>query len=353
MKKITLILAIVVSFSSIAISQEGKPFVKVFANYNSSMEEDYAEFEIKRTYLGYSYRFTDDFSAKVTLDVGKNSGGSEYTAFLKIASLNWKASDQLSIDLGMIGAKNFKFMEKAWGKRYIEKSALDKNKWASAADAGISGTFRVSDMISLDAQILNGEGYKSTQSDGLFRTGAGATIDLNDKISARVFIDKLPTTDTLVVYPMPDGLTDVVHTAEQTITSAALVYTQGDYNIGIEKSIMENEMNANNEGLKREIVSMYGSMDVGKFTIFLRRDILSSNIDDMDWEGSNLYWAMDSASELIQVGDGVFQLIGVEREITKGLKMSINMQTSQAKTLEGAPEAEEIGTFYVNLEYKF
>ena len=114
MKKITLILAVVVSFSSIAISQEGKPFVKVFANYNSSMEDDYAEFEIKRTYLGYSYKFADGFAAKVTLDVGKNSGGSQYTAFLKTASLNYKASDQLSLDLGMIGTKNFKFMEKAF-----------------------------------------------------------------------------------------------------------------------------------------------------------------------------------------------------------------------------------------------
>ena len=152
------------------------------------------------------------FAAKVTLDVGKNSGGSQYTAFLKTASLNYKASDQLSLDLGMIGTKNFKFMEKAWGKRYIEKSALDKYKWANSADAGISGTFKISDMISIDAQMVNGEGYKNTQSDGLFRTGAGVTIKLNDKISGRLFIDNVPSSIDSVIYD------------QQTITTGAIVY---------------------------------------------------------------------------------------------------------------------------------
>ena len=328
MKKTILILAIAVSFSSIAISQEGKPFVKVFANYNSSMEEDYAEFEIKRTYLGYSYKFADGFAAKVTLDVGKNSGGSQYTAFLKTASLNYKASDQLSLDLGMIGTKNFKFMEKAWGKRYIEKSALDKYKWANSADAGISGTFKISDMISIDAQMVNGEGYKNTQSDGLFRTGAGVTIKLNDKISGRLFIDNVPSSIDSVIYD------------QQTITTGAIVYKNSNYILGAEMSSMENQNNIISD-IKRELVSLYGSMNMGNYTFFVRRDIMST-----DDEGIN-------EISTIQSGDGMFQIMGVERQITKGLKMSINMQTSQAETLEDAPEAEEIGTFYVNLEYKF
>ena len=49
---------------------------------------------------------------KITFDVGSNSAGSAYTAFLKIASLKWKASDKLTLNTGMVGTKNFKFMEK-------------------------------------------------------------------------------------------------------------------------------------------------------------------------------------------------------------------------------------------------
>ena len=46
------------------------------------------------------------------------------------------------------------------GRRYIDKSAQDKYKWASSADAGVSLDYKLSNKISLDAQVLNGEGYK-------------------------------------------------------------------------------------------------------------------------------------------------------------------------------------------------
>ena len=58
--------------------------------------------------------------------------GSAYTAFLKIASVSWKTNENMKINFGMIGTKNFKFMEKAWGHRYIYKSLQDKHKWASS-----------------------------------------------------------------------------------------------------------------------------------------------------------------------------------------------------------------------------
>ena len=137
MKKTILALSAALLVFSNANAQEGKPSVKVFSNFNYDMsaeegENAFKEFELKRSYLGYSYKFDDNFSAKITFDVGSNDGGSAYTAFLKIASLNWKASDNLSINFGQTGTKNFKFMEKAWGKRYIEKSAQDKYKWASS-----------------------------------------------------------------------------------------------------------------------------------------------------------------------------------------------------------------------------
>ena len=68
MKKIILLLTTVcVSFGAVN-AQEGKPSVKVFSNFNYSMspEDDFKEFEIKRSYLGYSYKIDDDFSTKVT-----------------------------------------------------------------------------------------------------------------------------------------------------------------------------------------------------------------------------------------------------------------------------------------------
>ena len=72
-------------------AQQGKPSVKVFSNFNYDMnpeegETEFKEFELKRAYLGYSYSMDENFSTKITFDVGSNDGGSAYTAFLKIAA---------------------------------------------------------------------------------------------------------------------------------------------------------------------------------------------------------------------------------------------------------------------------
>ena len=81
MKKtlLTLVLALV----SLGVFAQGKPHAKIFSNFNYdlSAEEDaqaFKEFEIKRVYLGYSHQMSDEFSAKVTFDVGSNDGGSAY-----------------------------------------------------------------------------------------------------------------------------------------------------------------------------------------------------------------------------------------------------------------------------------
>jgi hypothetical protein len=129
MKKTILLLATIFTFTYVS-AQEGSPSVKIFSNFNYDMssEDDtdaFKAFEIKRSYLGYSYKIDDKFSTKITFDVGNNSSGSSYTAFLKIAELKWSASDNLTLNFGMVGSKNFKYMEKNWGRRYIQKSALD------------------------------------------------------------------------------------------------------------------------------------------------------------------------------------------------------------------------------------
>ena len=184
MKKL-LILTLVLAFTLSINAQEGNPFAKVFTNFNH--DNDKNEFELKRAYLGYSYKIDDNFSTKITFDVGNNSSGSAYTAFLKIASLSWKPMKNTNINMGMIGSKNFKFMEKSWGRRYIEKSALDKEKWANSADLGVSLDYKVFDNFTIDGQILNGEGYKKTQSaNGLFRGGLGLTYMVSNNLKLRL-----------------------------------------------------------------------------------------------------------------------------------------------------------------------
>ena len=112
MKKFLNVLAL--TFLGLNAMAQGQPSAKVFSNFNYNLSDEdnnFKAFEVNRAYLGYSHALSDEFTTKITFDVGNNSAGSQYTAFLKIASISWKANNNLKINFGMIGTKNFKFMD--------------------------------------------------------------------------------------------------------------------------------------------------------------------------------------------------------------------------------------------------
>jgi len=304
-------------------AQEGKASAKVFSNFNYDLsavdtEHAFKAFEIKRAYLGYGYNFDDKLSATITFDVGADDV-SVYTAYLKIAALSWKASDKLTLNFGQVGTKNFKFQEKAWGKRYIAKSAQDQQKWASAADAGLTADYKLSDKLSIDAQVLNGEGYKNSQGEnGLFRGGLGLTYVMSERIALRVNRDISPRASY--------GTND----APQHITALAVAYTGNNFNIGADKSVMTNA--GNKIDVKKDLLSVYGNYSIDeKYGIFARYDDVAS---EDNWNLEN---------------DGNFTVFGIERQMAKGVKLAINVQS-----WTGAKEnAEAKRTLFMNLEYKF
>ena len=323
MKKTILALSTVLLTVISVNAQEGKASAKVFSNFNydlSAVDTEHAHkaFEIKRAYLGYNYSFDNNLSAKITFDVGADDV-SVYTAYLKIAALSWKASDKLTLNFGQVGTKNFKFQEKAWGKRYIAKSAQDQQKWASAADAGLTADYKLSDKLSIDAQVLNGEGYKNSQGEnGLFRGGLGLTYVMSERIALRVNRDISPRASY--------GTND----APQHITALAVAYTGNNFNIGADKSVMTNA--GNKIDVKKDLLSVYGNYSIDeKYGIFARYDDVAS---EDNWNLEN---------------DGNFTVFGIERQMAKGVKLAINVQS-----WTGAKEnAEAKRTLFMNLEYKF
>ena len=320
MKKTILLLSTAFIMSLNVSAQEGTPSVKIFSNFNYDIsteegEQAFKEFELKRAYLGYSFNIDEKFSTKITFDVGSNSSGSAYTAFLKIASLKWRASDKLTLNSGMVGTKNFKFMEKSWGRRYVEKSAQDKYKWANAADLGLTVDYKLSDNISLDAQVLNGEGYKKTQaSNGLFRGGLGITYTISTKLGLRLHQDISPR----------NTYTD--STDSQYISTACLAYSGTNFSLGYEASLMQNADNiiADEE---ESLISIYGTYKLNEdYTLFAR---------------------YDDATETANKGS--YTIYGIERQMTKGVTLALNMQS----WTDAADGSETENTLYINLEYKF
>ena len=149
-------------------ASKGQPHFKVFWNYHydyTENTEQVSAFELTRVYLGYKYKFDNKFSAKITYDIGKNDAGSNHTALVKIAQLDYKINPSVKISMGLIAGKQYKDQENHWGYRYIYKMLQDENRFGPSADLGINAEFKISKTLMANLFIVNGEGYKNPQDD--------------------------------------------------------------------------------------------------------------------------------------------------------------------------------------------
>jgi hypothetical protein len=305
-KKIKFILTIFIIFIGFEIysqQNKGKVSTRVYWNFNKDFTKDAPRknaFEIKRAYFGYEYRINDNISSKVTFDVGKNSSGSDYTAFLKIAQLDWKIKNNLKLSIGMIGNKQFKFQESIWGYRYMYKTFQDENKFGSSADLGVNAEIKLSDKINLNLFALNGEGYKNVQDDnGFIKIGGNLIYEFDNGFSAKIYYDSQPSIENF----------NLVN------TGYFIGYEKEKTRIGLEYNEMLNGKTYKDPSKDHSLsgFSGYISQTLSKnATIFFRYDSLGSNI----LSGSLDAWNSGK--------DGNLMILGFEHVVTKGFKLNLN-----------------------------
>ena len=306
MRRIKFILTIFIIFIGFEIysqQNKGKVSTRVYWNFNKDFTKDAPRknaFEIKRAYFGYEYRINDNISSKVTFDVGKNSSGSDYTAFLKIAQLDWKIKNNLKLSIGMIGNKQFKFQESIWGYRYMYKTFQDENKFGSSADLGVNAEIKLSDKINLNLFALNGEGYKNVQDDnGFIKIGGNLIYEFDNGFSAKIYYDSQPSIENF----------NLVN------TGYFIGYEKEKTRIGLEYNEMLNGKTYKDPSKDHSLsgFSGYISQTLSKnATIFFRYDSLGSNI----LSGSLDAWNSGK--------DGNLMIWGFEHVVTKGFKLNLN-----------------------------
>lgn len=344
MKVQKLITGIIALFlGSTAVSQEkveftpsGKATGKVFFNYHYDMTdgvEQESSFEIKRAYFGYNYNISKGLKASITLDVGKNDGGSDYTAYLKKAQLEWKASSAVKVSLGMISTIQFNEQEKFWAYRYIMKSFNDQYGLGSSADMGIKANFKLSDAFSANAFIINGEGYKKVQDeDGKQKVGASLVYQ-NKGLIAKIYAD---ANSAKVV--TEDG-------SEEDVTVSALAtfvaYKFSDkFRLAVEYNQLINGSKYSKAVKNQDLEggSVYSTYTFDKkWEVFGRYDYLSSN----KLEGETEKWNVDKNGSAITAG--------VQYAPVKNIKMAFNYQGFNFKK----SGADNNSLLYMNLEFKF
>lgn len=312
MKKQLLFLSILISsISSFSQSSDtefkpnGKAHFKVFWNYHADLSENATKtnaFELKRSYFGYKYNFSKTISTKITFDVGSNSGGSDYTAFLKAAQLDWEVTTGVKLSMGLIGLKQFNDQEIFWGYRYIFKSFQDQHGFGSSADLGINAEFKLSKSLKANLIIFNGEGYKQIQdSDGNQKIGGSLIFTPIEGLTTKIYLDNQPTTDS-------DAITTL---------SLFAGYKASNWRLGVEYNQLKNGKKYSTPSVDHDLdgLSFYTTYVINKkVEIFGRYDQLGSNTlpgESVDWNTAK---------------DGSQIIAGVQYAPVKGLKFSLNYQ---------------------------
>ena len=280
---------------------KGKAIVQVFGNFHTSFgnENDNRGFELERTYLGYEYNLGKGLTVKGVMDIGKSSDVSDYQriAYVKNAMIQWKTGN-LTLNGGLISSTQFNFQEKFWGYRYVMKSFQDEYKFGSSADLGLSAAYKLADWITVDAIIVNGEGYKKIQKNDGLNYGLGATFTPLNGLQIRLY----------------GGINESGEEDKEDITNlAAFVgYKCNEFTIGAEYNYMANASNKEDADLSG--YSIFASANLSKETsLFARFDDLHSK---NDWNISK---------------DGSAAIFGAQFKLGKYVKVAPNFRMNMPK----------------------
>ena len=280
---------------------KGKAIVQVFGNFNTGFgaDNDTRGFDLERSYLGYEYNLGNGLKIKSVMDIGKSSDVSDNQrlAYVKNAMITWK-KDNFTFNGGLIPTTQLAFQDKFWGYRYIMKSFQDLYKFGTTADLGVSASYKFNDILSADAIIVNGEGYKKLQKKDGLNYGVGVTLTPVKGFSVRLY----------------GSINEAAEKQQKNITNlAALIGYKGkDFSLGAEYNTMKNASFA--DGADQHGYSVYSTIKLsGKTEIFARFDDLCSADD---WNISK---------------DEQAAILGAQFKLGKYVKLAPNFRMSMPK----------------------
>ncbi|MFQ5930155.1 MAG: porin [Acidobacteriota bacterium] len=142
----------------------------VGANHDNSLE-DQNGFWIRRIYLTFDKPLTETIDARLRFEM--NSAGdfrsrSKLDPFVKDAYVRWKFSGGHQAYIGLSSTPTWDVVEKVWGYRSVEKTALDLQKMGSSRDLGVAfkGSLDSGKKVRYHFMLANGSGTRSEIDEG-------------------------------------------------------------------------------------------------------------------------------------------------------------------------------------------
>lgn len=302
----------------------GKPILRVFADFTTPIGESSSKtsFEVRRAYLGYDYALDKNWSMKIVLDIGSPNDDSPYSllkryAYFKNAALTYHKGN-IVINAGIIDLYNVDLPESLWGYRYVYKSFMDEYKFTPRADIGVNALWKIKPYLSVDAMVMNGEGYDQLQNDNTYKTSFGLTVRPLKWLVSRAYTEysHKKTNETLVSLLLGIDLNKK--------------YAAGfEYNYRFQEKFVEDH--------DRFGYSVYGRFAIGKkFGVFAR----------YDWVSSGKTGNLDRPWNLAK--DGSAMLFGAEYAPISKVRLSLNYQD----WYPAAANVDNRRSIFLNLEFR-
>ncbi|MFI3315022.1 MAG: hypothetical protein R3Y04_05110 [Rikenellaceae bacterium] len=242
---------------------EGKLGSQMFVDFEQGFysAKDTPKFNLNRATLYYSAKMGENFSGLFNFDFGatkKVDGVTERTSYVRNAEIKYE-KDNLAVNFGMITLKEFSVQEKAWGHRFVAKSAMDEYSFGPSRDLGISVSYTFNEWLHADASMVNGEGYKKVVLDNKYKYALAFTVNPIKNLSWRVYGDFASKAE------------GEVYTDDQITLANFLGYKTDKVSIGAEYNYMWNS--GYYTGASESVASFYGTYYFNnKFCAFARYD---------------------------------------------------------------------------------
>jgi len=317
------------------VPENGVVFGRIYTGFYASLSSDspMSGFDFTTGILGYRHNLSDKVNAILIYDVTRTTNimelydtsgdtvvlnyfeGSKYTAFLKMAQINWKITPKLELSVGqLLNQQYLTLQDKWWGLRYVRVTFQEAFRYGMPADFGARVTLSPTKDLKISLSAVNGEGPFRYQ-------------DNNSKYLLSTNIEYSPIKNALLkVYADIEQPSSELN-GEQTknVISAFAGYKAEKLMIGAEWNYIQNHKFIDENVFSG--ISVYSSYRFKeKFMVFGRLDF----------------------GDLVATAEGYYGIIGLEYQPEKNYNISVNY-----RHIKYFPDSDVLPTLNINFGIKF
>ncbi len=293
---------------------QGNILARIYANYRQQINasDNFRGFDVTRAYFGYNYTYDSKISAQILLNVGSPLSTTIVTAkryvFIKNALIQYRVNEKLTFSGGITEVKGSSVQNSYWDRKYLRHPFLLEHNFMNSADLGFLVDYNISDMVSIDLGVYNGEGYVNIQKDNILQYTAGLTISPLEGFTIRIYSD---------LYKGEDATKNTI--------AGFTGYRTKNYTIGLEYSYQtDSDMT--------DMHNKYGYCAFASVNITPKIDVFGryDNVNSATLDGETEPWNISR--------DGSLIIGGIQYTYARYIKFSLNYQgwSSEDDTLERA-----------------